>query len=103
MAQSLEYPQELFQATNEEIVYTIDTTEWIAAPTSPVVSKVTDLYTGTNVASTVMPTGSPSVSANIITLPTLKLLTIGRKYRVHVRFTVSTSVYECNFVVTCKY
>ena len=85
------------QGGDEQIVYTIDTANWGGTPTSPAV-EVKD-GDGTNVKSTVMPTGSPSVASDIITLPILKLLTAGVTYRVEVKFTTGGNVLECYFKV----
>jgi hypothetical protein len=77
-------PQE--QSTTEECVYILDTTGETEDPTSPVVDYVWDLTSGTDVKATVMPAGSPSVTNNEITLPVLKLLTLGKWYRVELHY-----------------
>ena len=55
-----------------------------------------------DVTSTVMPTNSPTVNANVITLSTLKLLTAAIVYRVEVKFTVGGNVQECYFQVSAE-
>ena len=88
------------QGVDEQIVYTIDTANWGGTPTSPaVVVKDRD---GTDVTSTVMPTNSPSVSDDVITLSTLKLLTDGVVYRVEVKFTSGGNIMECYFYVSAQ-
>lgn len=88
------------QGEDEQIVYTIDTANWGGTPTSPaVVVKKSD---GTDVTATVMPTNSPSVSDDVITLSTLKLLTAGIVYRVEIKFTSGGNVLECYFHVSAE-
>jgi len=82
------------QGEDEEIVYTIDVSNWGDSPTSPalVVKEETDDYT--DVTSTVAPTGTASASSNIITLPTIKDLTAEKIYRAEVKFTLGGNVLE---------
>lgn len=90
------------QSTTEEIAYKVDCTEWSDTPTSPAVDFVFDETDGTNVKATVMPSGSPTVSNTIITCPLLKLLTLGRRYRVECHFTGdNSSREEFHFRVFC--
>ena len=82
------------QGEDEEIVYTIDVSKWGDSPSSPsmVVKEETDDYE--DVTSVVAPSGSVSAAANVITLPTIKLLTAEKIYRVEVKFTMSGNVLE---------
>ena len=82
------------QGEDEEVVYTIDVSNWGDSPSSPsfVVKEETDDYT--DVTSTVAPAGSASASANVITLPTIKNLTAEAIYRAEVKFTLSGNVLE---------
>lgn len=89
------------QTATEIIVYSVDTSNWVASPTNPVAT-VWDESTGTDVTTVVMPSSTPSVGTNTITLSPLKLLTVGRVYRVEVAFTVGASTYECYFRVKCE-
>lgn len=73
--------------TSEELAYKIDVVDWVASPASPVVDRVMDLTTLTDVKATVMPSGLPTVAGAVITLPVLKSLTAGKSYRVEVTFT----------------
>ena len=97
----VESPQE--QGADEEIVYTLTTTPYGSSPTSQSVT-VYDITSGayTDVTSTVMPVNSPSVSGDVITLSPLKLLTVGKSYRVEVKFTCSGNVFEPYAVINCK-
>lgn len=87
------------QGEDEEIVYTVDTANWGGSPTSP--SVVVKDPAGTNVTSTVMPSGSATVNGDVITLPTLKLLTRNKLYRVEVKFTAGGNVFEAVIPVWC--
>lgn len=88
-----------YQTSSEEIIYSITTTNWGSSPSSVAVV-VYDETTGADVTSVVMPTNTPSVTDDTITLSPLKLLTRGRVYRVEVKFS-SGSIWECFFRVTC--
>lgn len=85
----------MVQGIDEEIAYQLTTTNWGSSPSSVSV-KVYDIAGGgyTDVTSTVMPTNSPSVNGDVITLSALKLLTYGKTYRVEVKFTCSGNVFE---------
>lgn len=84
------------QGTTEEVTYTLTFPASWGAPTSPsvVVSSVNEV-TGalTVVTSTVMPTGSASVSGQIVTLPEMKSLTVDVLYRVVVTVASGTNVF----------
>ena len=88
-----------YQGEDEEIVYTIDVSNWGDSPTSPalVVKEVTDDYAV--VTSTVAPTGSASAAANVITLPTIKALTINKVYQCEILFTMSGNKLETFFKI----
>lgn len=82
------------QGADETIVYALTTTPWGSSPTSVEV-KVFDVTNGFgDVTSAVMPTGAPSVSGDIITLPALTALTALHLYRIEVKFTSSGNVFE---------
>ncbi len=89
------------QGESEEIAWIIDTTNWTSSPTSPSVVEIIDVSTGRDVKSTVMPSGSASVSGNNITLPILKLLREGRSYHVFVKWTDGSEVKEAIIKVRC--
>jgi len=88
-----------YQGEDEIVAYTINTSNWGGGPSSvtAVVKEVSDDYT--DVTATVMPTNSPSVSTDTITLSPLKLLTRDKEYRVEVKFTSAGQVLECHFTV----
>ena len=87
------------QSAAEEIVWAIDTSSR-GTPTSPAVASVKQ-SDGTDKKSTVMPVGSASVSNNIISLPTLKLLTAGERYEIRTTYTVSGNKQETIINVDC--
>ena len=87
-----------YQGVDESIAYTLDVSAIGSSPSSVSVV-VKDVTHATVVTSTVMPTGSASVSGNVITLPALKLLTAGVLYRVEVKYTVGGNVLESYFYV----
>ena len=74
------------QLVGESVVYSVDTLPWGGTPTSPSVDVFDEEDYGTSVKSTVMPTGSPAVSGDDITLPAMTDLTAGVIYRVFVTF-----------------
>ena len=67
--------------------YIADVADWTTSPTSPSIVEVIDESDESNVTSTLMPSGSPSVTNALITLPLFKLATVGRRYRVEIQFT----------------
>lgn len=91
-----------YQGVDEEIVYTIDTANWGGSPSNPsVVAKdVTNALA--DVTSTVLPSGSPSVATDIITLPKLQDLTKDHTYRIELQFTISGNLLEAYFFVVAQ-
>jgi hypothetical protein len=89
-----------YQGEDEIIGYTLDVTN-IGGPPTSTSAKVFSVVgaTYTDVTSTNMPTGSTSVTGNVITLPALKLLDDGVLYRVEVKFTIDGNVFEHFFEV----
>jgi len=90
-----------YQSADEELGYSITTTNWVSSPTNPAVVAI-DETTGETVTSTVFPTNSPSVSGDVISLSLLKSLTKGHTYRIEVKFTAGSNIYECYFHVICE-
>ena len=88
-----------YQGEDESVAYSIDVTNYGNTPTSPAVDVFDEDDLSTSVKSTVMPTGSPSVASNVITLPALTALTDGQTYRVEVQFTLSGNLFEVFFRV----
>jgi len=83
------------QGVDEEIAYTLTTTPWGSSPTSPVIT-AWDVTDGgrTDVMSTIFPSGSPSVSGDVITLQTCKDMVANTKYRIEIKFTCSGNIFE---------
>lgn len=92
-----------YQGVDEEIAYQIDTEPWSPSPTN-VVCEVRDVTDAayTNVTTTVMPSGTPTVNENLITLPKLKALTNKHLYRVEVKFNGSGNIFEFFFFVQAE-
>jgi len=93
----------LEQSADEEVAYQITTTNTATNPTSPSVA-VIDENTGVDVTSTVFT--SPTVGApvgDLITLPKLKSLVEGHRYRVEVLYTSGGNKRECRFLVDCVF
>jgi hypothetical protein len=91
------------QGVDERTSYTVTTTNWASTPTG--VSVVVYDVTGgarTNVTATVMPTNSPTVVGDVITLSLLWALTADHTYRVEVQFTASGNLFECFFLVRAE-
>lgn len=79
----------LYQGVDEVLIYSLTTTNWASSPTSPVVKAYDITDSHSDVSSTVLE-GSPSVSGDVITLPKVKSLTEGHRYRIEVQFTISS-------------
>lgn len=92
----------LIQGVDEIIAYTLTTTPWGSSPSSVSVVVKDITTTVSDVTNTVMPTNSPSVSGNVITLSPLKLLTDQHIYRVEVKFTISGNVFEAYAIVEAQ-
>lgn len=90
-----------YQTSDERLAHQITTTKWVSDPTSPVVVAY-DEEDESDVTSTVYPANSPSVTGDVITLSLLRDLTAGRTYRIEVKFTVGSNIYECFFLVKCQ-
>lgn len=94
----------LLQGIDEQIVYTILTTPVCSSP-SNVSAKafdvtLKDVYT--DVTATVL-SGSASASGDTITCPILQALTLGRRYRVEVKWTCNGNVIERYFEVQAEH
>jgi len=81
------------QGEDEEIIYTLTIPASWGTPTgSPTIKGYSyDVTTGTrtDVTSTIMPVGTGSIAAQVITLPKVKSLTAGVTYRIEMKFTIS--------------
>ncbi len=92
------------QTSNESIAYTVGVAAYPGSgDPSSVVASVFNLSDNSDVTSTVMPTGSVSVSGNTITLKPLTLLTGGNTYKVQVQFARSGNTLEAYFVIKCPF
>ena len=89
-----------YQTSDETRVYTITTTKLVSSPTSPT-AVVYDESVDEDVTATVMPSGSHSVSGDVITLKPLTALTQDHSYRVEFKFTVGANIFERYFRVRC--
>lgn len=88
------------QSADEEQIYTITTTNVVSSPTSSSAVAI-DETTGEIVTTTVFPTNSPSEDGDVITLSPLKSLTKGHTYRIEVKWTVGSNIFERYFRVEC--
>ena len=89
-----------YQGEDEIIGYTYNVTKIGDNPTSTAATVYTVVgATYSDVTSTKMPTGSTSVTVNVISLPALKLLDDGVLYRVEIKFTISGNVFDHFFMV----
>ena len=88
-----------YQGVDEEVVYSVDVSDWGEGPTSPtVVIKDPD---GEDVSSTSLD-GSPNLSGNVITTPKVKALVEGEQYRVEIKFTLEGRVLEIFFRIQAE-
>jgi hypothetical protein len=85
----------LEQGEDEEIVYTLNTEPWGGSPSGVTVVAKCD---GVDVSDDVL-SGTASVSSDVITLPALGSLTKNKQYRIEVKFTSGSSVFEAYFRV----
>ena len=77
------------QGTEEIITYTLTVPTTWGTPTGTPTVKVYSGATYTDVTATVMPTNSPTIASQVITLSPLKLLTVDVLYRVEILFTTT--------------
>ena len=91
----------LRQGIEEEIIYSVTTTPWGSSPTDITVKAYDVDDDLTDVSSTVL-SGSASANGDVISLPTLKSLTAGKLYRVEVKFTSGSQIFECFFEVEAE-
>ena len=90
----------LQQGVDESIPYTLTTTPWGSSPTSVSVKAYarTGVAVWSDVTSTVL-AGTATVSGDIITLPALSALTEGVEYRIEVKFTSASTIFEAGVPV----
>lgn len=80
----------IYQGKDEEVYYTLDTSEWGGSPSF--VSVVVKLN-GEDVSGDVL-TGTASVSGDEITTPKISGLIKGSHYRLEIKFTTGVNVVE---------
>ena len=93
----------VIQGADESIAYGITTTPWGSTPTSlsMVVWDITDTDLPVDVSVTVV-TGTITAAGDVITTKRIRLLTLGKKYRVEVLFTdANSNIWEPFFVIEC--
>ena len=93
--------RDIVQGVDEEIVFTLTTTPWGSTPIGVSVKAYDMDVPWTDVSATVL-SGSPSVTDDVITLPILKSLTEGKRYRIEVKFTAGGNVFEPWFEVEAE-
>lgn len=91
------------QGPNESIAYSITTTPWGSGPSSVscYLYDVTDTSSDVNVTSTKL-SGSVSTTSDVITTPNVVSLVAGHMYRMDVRFTSGTNIYEAIVRIRCE-
>jgi len=92
----------LVQGVDENIIYSIRTTQWGSSP-SNVDVKVYDITAGdyTDVTTTVV-TGVAGVVGDVITLPKIGSLTAVRVYKVEVYFESGSQDFECYLIIQAE-
>ena len=88
-----------YQTSDETRAYSITTTNLVSSPTSPTAVVYDETLNGTDVTSTVMPSGTHTVSGDVITLKPLTALTKKHTYRIEVKWTVGSNIFERFFRV----
>jgi hypothetical protein len=90
------------QGADEELIYTITTTNWGTPTTGAPAIKSYDEFADADSTTTVFSSTSANVSGDVITLPALADLTVGHKYRIEVKFTdTDGNVWKPKFYVRC--
>lgn len=89
------------QGPDEQIAYTVTTTNVGSSPSSVAVT-AWDLTDDNKVVTGTVLNGSASVSGDVITTPTVQSLTAGRLYRIEVKFTSGGNVFEHYFEIQAE-
>ena len=90
-----------YQGEDEQIIYSITTTNWASDPTSVSVA-VKDNTAGDVDVTTSVTSGATITNGDLITLLTITGLTAGHLYRVEVQFTAESSTFECYFIIVAE-
>ena len=81
----------LTQGEDEKLAYTLTTTPWEASPTSPVTTiKDRDGNADSNLLSTSVTTAS----GDVITTPLVQNLVAGNTYKMEIKWTVGSNIWE---------
>ena len=91
----------LYQGADEQIIYTLTTTPWGSTPTSEAIV-VKDVSNDLADVTATVTSGAFSTSGDVLTLPTIKSLTAGSRYRVEVKFTAGGSIWEPYFIIEAE-
>ena len=84
----------LYQGADEQIAYQLTTTPWGSSPTS-VLAKIYLIDNGyTDYSTTYFGATTSTVSGDVITLPTVKSLESGNRYRLEIKFTAGGNIWE---------
>lgn len=89
-------PGQFYQGKDEDIPYTIDVSNWTAAPTA---ACVVVTLNGSDATSDVV-SGAQSISGSTITTGCITSLSAGEDYRVDIRFEQDGIAWECYFFIT---
>lgn len=90
-----------YQGVDEQIIYTLTTTNFGSTPTG-VTMVVKDTSDDDTDVTTDVTTGSTSVASDVITLKTIKSLTANHLYRVEVKFTSGSNIFEPYFYIKAE-
>ena len=89
------------QGEDEQLVYSVTTTNWGSSPTSVSVVAKDVSSANADVSSTVL-SGDATVAGDVISSPTVKSLTAGNRYRIEVKFTSEGNVLEGYFLIDAE-
>jgi len=90
-----------YQGEDEQIIYSITTTNWASDPASVSVAVKDNTAADVDVTASVT-SGTTVTNGDLITLLTITGLTAGHLYRVEVKFTAESSVFECYFIIEAE-
>lgn len=93
----------LFQGSDEQIAYKLTTTPWGSTPTS-ITAKIYLVETNvwTDYSTSCFGATTSTVSGDVITLPTVKSLTAGSKYRLEIKFSSGGNIFEPYVIIEAQ-
>lgn len=98
MSGQLDFEQSpVYLSSLDDIIYTTDTEDYGGSPTD-VVTTAKNLTTGETVTSYII-NGSPTVSGDIITWPSIEDCVPNQMYGVFQKFTCSSNIYQRRLVI----